>query len=530
MTSTTTSMTTARRIGYANPFAFESAAEGTSRGALRSNPPDNMYGGCSIQVFDPYTGAGNLSYTHADANGFLNYANQFDQIDFHFQDGSVQEWEYDPTYDDWQNLYGMDAVRAFYHSGHGGMQSDGTFFAPLGARWSGKDYAISSSMSLADQFLRYLFWSTCNSLEVLNGQSPIRTWNAVNKGLRMIFGFHSTSVDSGDYGKNFFSEWNKGKSFSQAWQDASLDISSNQQVSSTACGSTQAECQDRLWNERLFYGGSASNAWYWWRWAGNAPASLVRAANLSLPAAPVRVRLVRRAADERTLGALLGRYGIGAAAEIPAGAGDVSVEAGDRRLVLHADGSHEAFFAEPDRAASLAAHDELRAAADETVQRYRVADGLDLVYDRMTATYHAGGSVGGDVHDTQVADVTVHYRQVIDGVPAVMGREGQVRVTLDPSGAVTRVLDRTQQVRDQVPAAPGSDDATDPEAALDRATQVLLRRLSANGVLHDRVETVPNSTEIGYRLQPDAGTLVARREVEVSTGRFSKRHVIEVPL
>ena len=103
-------------------------------------------------------------------------------------------------------------------------------------------------------------------------------------------------MDSGDYGKNFFSEWNKGKSFSQAWQDASLDISSNQQVSSTACGSTQAECQDRLWNERLFYGGSASNAWYWWRWAGNAPASLVRAANLSLPAAPVRVRLVRRAA------------------------------------------------------------------------------------------------------------------------------------------------------------------------------------------------------------------------------------------
>jgi hypothetical protein len=110
-----------------------------------------MYGGCSIQVFDPFTEAGNLSYTHADANGFLNYVNQFDQIDFHFQDGSVQEWEYDPTYDDWQNLYGMDAVRAFYHSGHGGMQSDGTFFAPLGARWSGKDYAISSSMSLADQ-------------------------------------------------------------------------------------------------------------------------------------------------------------------------------------------------------------------------------------------------------------------------------------------------------------------------------------------------------------------------------------------
>lgn len=111
-----------------------------------------------------------------------------------------------------------------------------------------------------------------------------------------------------------------------------------------------------------------------------------------------------------------------------------------------------------------------------------------------------------------------------------MGREGHVRVTLDPGGALTRVLDRTRPIRDLLPAVPGSDNLTDPEVALTNATQVLLRALSANGVLHDRVETVPNTTEIGYRLQPGEGTLVARREVEVSTGRFSKRHVIEVPL
>lgn len=179
-----------------------------------------MYGGCSIEIFDPNTGAGNLSYPHDDANGFLDYLNQFDQINFHYEDGGVQEWEYNPAYDDWQNFYGMDAVRAFYHSGHGGMTGDGTFYAPLGAQWNGKDYAVSSSMSIGDHFLRYLFWSTCSSLEVLNGQTPIITWNGANKGLRMIFGFQSTSIDSPDYGRNFFSEWNKGKSFSQAWQDA----------------------------------------------------------------------------------------------------------------------------------------------------------------------------------------------------------------------------------------------------------------------------------------------------------------------
>ena len=530
MTSSRTSRTTVRRIGYANPVALENAAEDNSRGFARSNAPDNMYGGCSVQIFDSNTGAGNLSHTHEDANGFLDYVNQFDQIDFHFEDGGVQEWEYDPVYDDWQNFYGMDAVRTFYHSGHGGMEGDGTFFAPLGARWNGNDYALSSSMSIGDQFLRYLFWSTCNSLEVLNGQSPIKTWNAVNRGLRMIFGFQSTSVDSPDYGKNFFSEWNKGKSFSQAWQDASLDISTNQQVSSTACGSTEAECQDRLWNERLFFGGSASAAWYWWRWAGNAPLSVIRTPNRALPAARMSARLVRRTADGSALDALLDRYGMRAGPEVPDGVGDVSVEAEDRRVVLHADGSHEAFLAEPNREAPLATEDQLRAAAENAIQHFGVAEGLDLVYDRMTATYHAGGSIGGEVRDTQIADVTVHYRQLVDGVPVVMGREGHVRVTLDASGTLTRVLDRTHAIRDLLPAAPRSDDITDPEAALTDGTQALLRALSANGVVHDRVDSLPNTTEIGYRFKSGEGVLVARREVEISTGRFRKRHVIEVPL
>jgi len=246
---------------------------------------------------------------------------------------------------------------------------------------------------------------------------------------------------------------------------------------------------------------------------------------------PRRARLIRRGADGQALATLLDRFGIHAGTEFPDGVGDVSVEADGRRLVLHADGSYEVTFAEPDRTASLAAHDELRAAAENAIQRFRVAEGLDLVYDRMTATYHAGGSItDGEVRDTRVADVTVHYRQLIDGVPVVMGREGHVRVTLDPSGSLTRVLDRTRPIRDLLPAAPGSDDLADPDAALTNATQILLRALSANGMLHDRVQTVPNTTEIGYRLQPGKGTLVARREVEVSTGRFSKRHVIEVPL
>jgi len=347
----------------------------------------------------------------------------------------------------------------------------------------------------------------------------------------MILGFQSTGVDSPDYGSNFFSEWNKNKSFSQAWQDASIDITSNQQVSSTACGSSQSDSQNRLWNERLFYGDAVSSAWYWWRWAGNVPSSTIRTSHLVLPAAIQRVRLGRRARDTQTLASLLKRYGIDSSPNVPEDRGDIAVTAGSTRLVLCADGSYEVFLAEPDRGAGLASPEALRNAADEAIRRFRGADGTELVYDRMTATFHAGGSSkgSGSLVEPAIADVTVHYRQVIEGIPVVMGREGHVRVTLDPAGAVCRILDRSYRVLELLPAAPQPKDVV-LERVLSGETQGLLRRLSANGVLHDRVEVVPNSTEVGYRLRQDGGELVAHREVEVTTGPFRKRHIIEVAL
>jgi hypothetical protein len=499
-------------------------AEEAARGA---NPPDNMYGGCSIQVFDSNTGANNLSNTHADANGFLNYVAQFDSLNFHFEDGGVEEWEYSPTYDDWQGKYGMDAVRVFYHSGHGGMNNNGVFFAPMGAQWDGQDWVYSNAMSLGDQFLRYLFWSTCNSVEVLGGQTPINTWNGANKGLRMIFGFQSTSVDSGDYGKNFWSHWNSGSSFSQAWQDASLQISTSQQVSSTACGATEAECQDRLWNERLFFGDSASNAWYWWRWAGNAPGAAPAAAHVAPPAEPRHLVLARRPITGSRARALLERYNLDGANVVRDGA--LTVRQGNAHFALLPDGSHQVRFAEPDRTAKLASFETLRAAADAALRGYKVGDGAELAFHRATATFHAGGPTGKTASEPAVADVTLHYRQVVENVPAVEGGEGFVRITLDPAGALVRIDDTTRSAMHAVRATPKRR-LSDPEKVLRAGTQALLRRLAANGPLHHTVEVVPNTMEVGYRLSSQGGILVARCEVEVTSGQVRKRHVVEQAL
>ena len=65
-------------------------------------------------------------------------------------------------------------------------------------------------MRLGNEHLRYLFWSTCLSLRVFDGQNPIRTWHDANLGMRMIFGFETVSWDSGDYGKFFWEEWIRG--------------------------------------------------------------------------------------------------------------------------------------------------------------------------------------------------------------------------------------------------------------------------------------------------------------------------------
>src|SRR5512135_2112405 len=62
--------------------------------------PDHIFAACSVQHFDPSTGAGNLSQTHADAQGWVNYLSQFEPANFWFKDASVSTWEYlDPTDD-----------------------------------------------------------------------------------------------------------------------------------------------------------------------------------------------------------------------------------------------------------------------------------------------------------------------------------------------------------------------------------------------------------------------------------------------
>ncbi len=135
----------------------------------RTNPFGT--GVCSIEDFPP--GITDLSCTHDDAGGFHNYVKQFTAPNFWYTDGGVLSWLYGEQYDDWQGTYGFDACVAEYHSGHGMMDGNGVFRMPMGGAWGGSALASSADMRLGNEVARYL-------------------------GLRMIFGFESTSVDSPD--------------------------------------------------------------------------------------------------------------------------------------------------------------------------------------------------------------------------------------------------------------------------------------------------------------------------------------------
>ena len=48
---------------------------------------------------------------------------------FWLADGGVKTWAYYEDYDNWEDTYGIDADLITYHSGHGGMDGNGVFFA-----------------------------------------------------------------------------------------------------------------------------------------------------------------------------------------------------------------------------------------------------------------------------------------------------------------------------------------------------------------------------------------------------------------
>ena len=521
------------------------AGAGAGAGGVRGGA--NMYGAFSMETF---CNVGGLSYTHDDADGFLAYVRQFAVPNFWYQDAGVKIWQYYETYDNWQDTYGMDAVCVAYHSGHGGMDGNGVFYAPMGAAWAGNDCtAVSNSMRLGNERAKYIFWSTCTSCRVLGGHNPIRTWQAANLGWRMLFGFETVSWDNPNYGKWFWEEWRKGKSFSQAWLDSSWRIAHDQAPSAVAVGSSPADAQNRLYNERNFYCSSVSRDYWQWRWYY--ASALSRQPLLTVPANPLVAQLRPAESSSDAARAFADRFEL----DVPSGDTGMAADggfhhsAGDKSLSIGADGSLEVQLAKPNiENRQQIPEAEANSIAQAAVSNYGLEETSTLVPDRVVLSYEAGGSAGeSEMQDgPYVTGTVVQFRQTINGIPVISEDAGAVSVSIDNDGQVTSVrssllevdsLRQGGQTRQPSPRAPrGAEAEPSPEPgnyeeALAADFNKRLVGWAASGNMPVGFSTLPNSTEIGYEVRDGDAVLVARRAVEVDFGRgYRKRYWVTIPV
>lgn len=532
----------------------ENPMEGGVLGVTGVRGGANMYGAFSIETFCQ---VGGLSLTHEDAEGFLAYVRQFTPINFWYKDCGVKVWAYYEDYDNWQDTYGMDAVCAVYHSGHGGMDGNGVFYAPLGCDWARQHdcTAISSNMRLGNEHAKYIFWSTCLSLRVLDGHNPIRTWgSSPNPGWRMLFGFETVSWDSPNYGKFFWEEWRKNKSFSTAWLDASWRIAHDQAPAVVACGATAQEAQDRLYNERYFSCSPVSHNWFWWRWYY--AASAARKPELELPKHLAVARLKPVAAEVQSARELADRFrlDIRMPAEVaaPAGRGFRAVD-GDRSIAYGSDGTFDVQLAKPNLANRIEIPAQRASAlAREALRSYGLDQPL-VVPDRLLLAREGGGTSGGSgqIEGPHTSATIVQYRQLINGLPVITPGLGTVQITVDNDGTITHVhssvraidqlTDRATTPTD-MPAPPGVSAESQPLApepvGPDEYEQKLAAEFSkrltswaVKGAMPVGFTTVPGSTEIGYDIRGDEAVLIARKAVEVDFGRgYRKRYWVITPL
>lgn len=505
-----------------------------------------IYGACSVEA---YRAAGALHAAHRDAGGFLDEVDRYVTPDFWRRDSAVKSWIFATEAREVAAGSNMDVVRVFYHAGQGRMDERGVFHLPMGALWSGADACMTSDrMSLGEQNLRYVFWSTSQSMCVVGKSDPMHCWARANAGLRMMFGFGSVCWDSGEYGSNFWRHWRMGKSFSQAWMDGALDIAADQVPVVSACGSTRTEAVDRLFSERRFAGRRPRGEWWAWRWSE--PLAM-RQRDSDPPAPPENfqaVRLVPPATDMALTNRVLDALDLGPELTCHDGAGRITAARGDIRFLRCTDGrillELEA-AGDPGGQKRSSVPLQRRAIvnrARSALRRYGfVLPGSELIFDRITLALSASSNLhmlGEPVLET-LDEIIVHFRQSVGGTPILTPDAGSLRLAISPDGRVLRIESTLRQVAETKPVCGGpppigaaalpDDSATmGTDQVLAQHAARLMRDLAARGAAPLDLRILPETTEFGYGIRSNTARLIARHGIEIQCARgFRKRYWIQ---
>jgi hypothetical protein len=500
---------------------------------------NNLLGLCSIQDFSGVFGNHNsdLHATHADARGFYTYLNNWYTANYWYGDGAVKTWLYEEPYDHWQNIYGVDAVCIFYHSGHGNMTSGGVFQAPMGGKWNNESWFFSNNKAFfGNQRVRYVFWSTCLSCRVGGGLTPISTWWAddSNPGFRMLFGFETTSIDSGNYGSNFWNHWKSGEAFSTAWLNASWDIYHNQSPSVVASGANATEASSILYNERFFNWSAVARNWYQWRWYY---ASTVAARNKMVPDKLMVAELAHVTFEQDEVNMIAKTLGLQNPVAGLSKDGVFSVQSKDKMVSLNEQGHLNIKLANINyKNKKKLDEKEAIKIAETHIKKHDLDHGQKLKFDMIRLGVTAGGNTK-DIHqkgDEYITDTTVQFKQEINGVPTINYDQGVVRVTIDNDGTVTHMHSSVKKVvrlsnfAKNMNLDPKNDG--NPQAHL-MTKQVIEKSFKEKISSYQSVKLVEDSEETGYDIAEMHGRLVEQRVYEVTYEQnFKKLIKVIVPL
>jgi hypothetical protein len=542
------------------------SAEEAGKRAVNISGSYDLYGAHSIEVFPQLDADGQLRYTHDDARGFMAWYGKYDKGNFWIGDSGVKPWAYEEAYDNFNDTYGMDSVVVFYHSGHGVMDNNGVFYAPLGGYWDNRINVNSSNMKIGNEQLKYLFWSTCQSLKVPDlavmnptRKSPIDTWHGSNLGLRMIFGFHSNSLDHSGYGSLFGSNWDSGQPFSTAWLNASWAISHNQIATVCAMGATREQAQNFLFNERYFYQNSVPANWYSWRW-GNFENPVLGTRTLDsqkIPKNPVLLHFGKPVfSGDRILklGDMLELSkkelaGIGMERN-----GSIVANGKDKQLTVDSEGRLTAILG----AANYKNTTQLDSKKIFSMAEKELADlnfkdkGIELCYDslRIDKVQSCTTKGSGTIEEPYITETTVIFRQAHNGIKGINNNHGLVMMTYDNDGTLTKIHNSTREI-ESVSNKP-QHFVGDPVKGRKTHNFELLGDQELNTRLLEKLEKTTGVYDLhtksaatlgakvtdskdGFDFSGSSGEIVAHREYEVDKGvvngqAFVKGYRVRVPL
>jgi hypothetical protein len=523
-------------------------------GTLSTGAPD-VHGTFSVENFQGTQK--NLNYTHESADGFRNYLAQWYAPNYIYRDSGVGTWAFTDiingdNYDKWTYGsidYGIDAVLTSFQSSHGGMNlTTKVFGTSMGSDWAGRGWTAKSNKmalggnanSFGDERLRYMFWDTCKSVK-WNGMTPLDTWGARAKGVRMIFGYDTNSLDSPYYGQFLWEEWNKNKTLKTAFLDASWRVNHGQSPCMVAFGGSQWEASNRRDTERYMDWGAVSSSWGAWAWysVGSAPDGGDSGSNRSLtvPRLVTRQALARRGNGDAEVLDTARKLGISIAdaslvEDRPFGLR--AVHTPDLELMVEADGDFELHFVQDGLAVPasgpVVADDALIGRAEAIVGQFHLAGASAYQASEIRYLNESHGTEGAAASVPVIVEKTVILDQVVDGLPFIDADAGHLEITFDAvDQRVLRVRSSLKPIDAGFGAAP---QATRDLSELRQTAIAMASTPPVPGVPADQgVPTIVEGSEaIGYALVDDEPLAVYRVLLADSLYPDGKMQQVLVPL